>query len=39
MKSTEELASEQADPEHAWRVAFTNYMPRDIVIAQGGSKA
>ncbi|MBS0520975.1 MAG: histidine phosphatase family protein [Proteobacteria bacterium] len=24
---------EQADPEHAWRVVFTNYMPRQIVKA------
>ncbi|SJZ92536.1 Broad specificity phosphatase PhoE [Enhydrobacter aerosaccus] len=24
---------EQADPEHAWRVVFTNYMPRQIVQA------
>ena len=30
---------EQADPAHAWRVAFTNYMPRNIVVAHGGSKA
>ncbi|MDI1283814.1 MAG: histidine phosphatase family protein [Reyranella sp.] len=30
---------EQADPAHAWRVAFTNYMPRELVIAHGGSKA
>ena len=31
---------EQADPAHAWRVAFTNYMPREIVVAAGGgSKA
>ena len=30
---------EQADPEHSWRVAFTNYMPRQIVVAHGGSKA
>jgi len=30
---------EQADPAHAWRVAFTNYMPRDIVVAHAGSKA
>ena len=28
---------EQADPAHAWRVAFTNYMPRELVIAHGGS--
>ena len=32
---------ENADPEHAWKVAFTNYMPREIVAAHhgGGSKA
>jgi hypothetical protein len=30
---------EQADPAHAWKVAFTNYMPREIVVAHGGSKA
>ncbi len=30
---------EQADPAHAWRVAFTNYMPRELVIAHAGSKA
>jgi len=30
---------EQADPAHAWRVAFTNYMPRNIVVAHAGSKA
>ena len=33
---------EFADPAHAWKVAFTNYMPREIVVAAhggGGSKA
>jgi hypothetical protein len=31
---------ENADPAHAWKVAFTNYMPREIVVAvHGGSKA
>lgn len=31
---------EQADPAHAWRVVFTNYMPRQIVKAHAaGSKA
>ncbi|HZY52899.1 MAG TPA: histidine phosphatase family protein [Reyranella sp.] len=32
---------EFADPAHAWKVAFTNYMPRDVVAAHhgGGSKA
>ena len=30
---------EQADPAHAWRVAFTNYMPRELVVAHGGSRA
>jgi alpha-ribazole phosphatase len=30
---------EQADPEHAWRVAFTNYMPRQIVRAHAASPA
>jgi alpha-ribazole phosphatase len=28
---------EQADPAHAWRVAFSNYMPRDIVRANHAS--
>ena len=27
---------EQADPAHAWRVAFVNYMPRELVAGQGG---
>jgi alpha-ribazole phosphatase len=31
---------EKADPAHAWKVAFTNYMPRETVVAHaGGSKA
>ncbi len=31
---------EKADPAHAWRVIFTNYMPREIAHAHGGgSKA
>jgi alpha-ribazole phosphatase len=30
---------EQADPAHAWRVAYTNYMPRELVSSGGGSKA
>ena len=30
---------EQADPAHAWRVAFTNYMPRELVRAHAGSPA
>ena len=30
---------EQADPAHAWRVAYTNYMPRELVNSGGGSKA
>ena len=30
---------ELADPAHAWKVAFTNYMPREIVIAHGGGRA
>ena len=30
---------EQADPAHSWRVAFTNYMPRQVVVAHGGSRA
>ena len=30
---------EQADPAHAWRVVYTNYMPRAIVSHGGGSKA
>ena len=25
---------EQADPDHAWRVAFVNYMPRELVVAK-----
>jgi len=28
---------EQADPAHAWRVAFTNYMPRQIVTAHAAA--
>ena len=28
---------EQADPAHAWRVAFTNYMPRQIVKAHAAA--
>ena len=28
---------EQADPAHAWRVAFTNYMPRRIVQAHAAA--
>ena len=27
---------EQADPAHAWRVAFTNYMPREVVALVHG---
>ncbi len=31
---------EQADPDHAWRVIFSNYMPRALVgTGHGGSKA
>ena len=30
---------EQADPAHAWRVVFTNYMPRAIAGPGEGSKA
>ncbi len=31
---------ENADPAHAWKVVFTNYMPREIAHAHGGgSKA
>jgi alpha-ribazole phosphatase len=30
---------EQADPAHAWRVVYTNYMPRALVNSGGGSKA
>ena len=30
---------EQADPEHAWRVAFTNYMPRELVRAHASALA
>src|SRR5713226_8241195 len=25
---------EQADPAHAWRVGFVNYMPRELVVAK-----
>jgi broad specificity phosphatase PhoE len=28
---------EQAPPDHAWRVAFTNYMPRELVQAHTAS--
>ncbi len=27
---------EQANPEHAWRVSFVNYMPRELSFAHGG---
>ena len=30
---------EQADPAHAWRVAFANYMPRALVLAKAASLA
>ena len=30
---------EQADPEHAWRVAFVNYMPRELVVAKAAALA
>ena len=30
---------EQADPAHAWRVAFVNYMPRDLVGARAAALA
>ena len=30
---------EQADPQHAWRVAFVNYMPRDLVVAKAAALA
>ncbi len=30
---------EQADPDHAWRVAFVNYMPRELVVAKAASLA
>jgi broad specificity phosphatase PhoE len=30
---------EQADPAHAWRVAFVNYMPRELVVAKAASLA
>ena len=30
---------EQADPEHAWRVAFVNYMPRALVLAKAAALA
>ena len=30
---------EQADPAHAWRVAFVNYMPRALVIAKAAALA
>jgi broad specificity phosphatase PhoE len=30
---------EQADPEHAWRVGFVNYMPRALVTAKGAASA
>jgi broad specificity phosphatase PhoE len=30
---------EQADPEHAWRVAFVNYMPRALVVARAAALA
>lgn len=30
---------EQADPQHAWRVAFTNYMPRGLAVGHAGGPA
>ena len=27
---------EQANPQHAWRVSFVNYMPRELTFARGG---
>jgi alpha-ribazole phosphatase len=30
---------EQADPAHAWRVAFVNYMPRELVVAKAAALA
>jgi broad specificity phosphatase PhoE len=30
---------EKADPAHAWRVIFTNYMPREIAHAHGADSA
>jgi broad specificity phosphatase PhoE len=30
---------EQADPDHAWRVAFVNYMPRELVVAKAAALA
>ncbi|MCX7363461.1 MAG: histidine phosphatase family protein [Alphaproteobacteria bacterium] len=30
---------EQADPAHAWKVAFTNYMPRELVRAHASAPA
>jgi broad specificity phosphatase PhoE len=30
---------EQADPQHAWRVAFVNYMPRALVLAKAAALA
>jgi len=30
---------EQADPAHAWRVDFVNYMPRDLVVAKAAALA
>ena len=30
---------EQADPAHAWRVGFVNYMPRELVVAKSAALA
>ena len=30
---------EQADPAHAWRVDFVNYMPRELVVAKASALA
>jgi broad specificity phosphatase PhoE len=30
---------EQADPAHAWRVAFVNYMPRELVVTKAAALA
>ena len=31
--------TEEPDPAHAWRVAFVNYMPRDLVVARAAALA
>ena len=33
------VSRDNAHPAHAWRVAFVNYMPRELVVAKAASLA